>query len=358
MIGRMRPALSALFLSLCLLMPSAAAPAAEPAFALVSPSDAEALAHLEPSSARAQAIRFADRVLDRAPHAMSRVHVEGTLPHHGIYDESREALRDFPAARDLALAARLTGDDRYAAAAARLIAAWIDRYRPSFNPIDETGLDALILAFDLLPEREKAPLAEPGRRFWRALAQGYLDRLPGLKGGTATNNWQSHRVKLITLGAFAGGDAALVARARAAYAAQLAANLKPDGSCIDFDQRDAIHYVVYDLEPLAAAALAASRHGEDWYGQAAPSGASLRRALDWLTPYADGRLRHAEFVRSTVRFDDARRAAGVPGFTGDFDPKAARALFAISARLDSRFAALSRALGTTGPWLDLLYPLR
>lgn len=347
----------AALLWLCLLLP-VAAPAAEPAFALVSRDEAEALAGAKPSSARAQAIRFADRVLDRAPHAMSRIHVEGTLPHHGIYDESREALRDFPAARDLALAARLTGDDRYAAAAARLIAAWIETYRPSFNPIDETGLDALILAFDLLPDRAKAPLAEPGRRFWQALAQGYLDRLPGLKGGTATNNWQSHRVKLMTLAAFASGEPALIARARAAYAAQLAANLKPDGSCIDFDQRDAIHYVVYDLEPLAAAAFAASRHGEDWYGQAAPSGAALPRALDWLAPYADGRLHHAEFVHSTVRFDYERRAAGVAGFAGDFEPKAARDLFAIAARLDARFAALSRALGTTGPWLDLLYPVR
>src|SRR5262249_51940475 len=156
-----------------------------------------------PNAARAQAIRFADRVLARAPHAMSRVHVEGTLPHQDIHDESREALRDLPAARDLALAARLTGDARYASAAAEIVAAWLEPYRPSFNPIDETGFDALLVAFDLLPPAEKAPLTAAGHRFWQALAQGYLDRLPGLKGGTATNNWQSHRVKLITLAAFA-----------------------------------------------------------------------------------------------------------------------------------------------------------
>jgi len=356
MIGGMRRASPALLIFLWLLLP-APAPAAEPAFALVNPGEAEALARQKPSAARAQAIRFADRVLGRLPHAMTRVHVEGTLPHHGIHDESREALRDFPAARDLALAARLTGDARYGQAAARFIAAWTETYRPSFNPIDETGFDALILAFDLLPDVEKAPLAEPARRFWRTLAKGYLDRMPTLEGGTATNNWQSHRVKLATLAAFAAGEPDLVARARQAYAAQLAANLRPDGSCIDFAQRDAIHYVVYDLEPLAAAALAARRHGEDWYALAAPSGAALPRSLDWLAPYADGRLRHAEFLHTTVRFDEERREAGLAGFAGDFDAKAARDLFAMAARLDARYAALSRKLGSTGPWLDLLWPL-
>ena len=349
----MRLAYLALLLALWLPVQASA----EAPFALVSPDEAAALAHAKPSSARAQAIRFADRVLGRPPHAMARLHVEGTLPHHGIYDESREALRDFPAARDLALAARLTGDARYAQAAARFIAAWIQTYRPSFNPIDETGFDSLILAFDLLPEAEKAPLGEPARRFWESLSQGYLDRMPTLKGGTATNNWQSHRVKLATLAAFAAGEPGLVARARQAYAAQLAANLKPDGSCIDFEQRDAIHYVVYDLEPLMAAALAAHRHGEDWYGLAAPSGAALPRALDWLAPYLDGRLRHAEFVHSTVRFDYQRREAGLAGFAGAFDAKAARDLIAMAARLDARYAPLSRTLGSTGPWLDLLWPL-
>ena len=350
----MRGALTLLICGL-LLLPRASG-AVEP-FAYVAAADAARLAAAKPSSARAQAIRFADRALGRTPHAMARIHVEGTLPHHGIYDESREALRDLPAARDLALAARLTGEPRYAEAAARLVGAWIDAYRPSFNPIDETGFEALILAFDLLPEAQKQPLAAAGRRFWCNLSAGYLERMPGVRGGTATNNWQSHRVKLATLGAFACGDAALVAKARAAYAAQLAANLKPDGGSIDFDQRDAVHYVVYDLEPLLAAAFAAARHGEDWFAMATPSGASVRRSLDWLAPYADGSRRHEEFVHSSVRFDYERRAAGLAGFAGDFDPKAARDLFAMAARLDTRYATLSRRLGTTGPWLDLLWPV-
>jgi hypothetical protein len=45
------------------------------------------------------------------------------------------------------------------------------------------------------------------------------------------------------------------------------------------------------------------------------------------------------------------------GFAGAFDAKAARDLIAMAARLDARYAPLSRNLGSTGPWLDLLWPL-
>jgi len=62
-------------------------------------------------------------------------------------------------------------------------------------------------------------------------------------------------------------------------------------------------------------------------------------------------------LHTTVRFDEERREAGLAGFAGDFDAKAARDLFAMAARLDARYAALSRKLGSTGPWLDLLWPL-
>ena len=327
------------------------------AFALIAPAAADALRDAPTSPARAAAIRSADRVADRLPHTVPRIHVEGTLPHQGIYDESREALRDFPAARDLALAARLTGRERYATQAARLIEAWSSAYRPSFNPIDETGIDGLVVAYDLLPDAAKAPLARSVGRLLRELAEGYLERMPSLRGGTATNNWQSHRIKLVALTAYAIGDPALIAGARRAYAAQLAANIGADGTTIDFTQRDAVHYVVYDLEPLALAALAAARHGDDWYHLRAPSGASLAQALDWLVPYADGSRTHVEFVHSTVRFDGERRDAGVPGFAGDFDPKVAREVFALAARLDGRYAALARKLGASDPLLDIAWPL-
>ena len=242
-------------------------------------------------------------------------------------------------------------------AASRIIGAWLDVYQPDFNPIDETNIDALLEAYDLLPDDAKAPISVAFGNFVRNLAKGYLDRMPGVHGGTATNNWQSHRVKLATLSAYESGDAALIERARQAFVKQLNDNLLPNGEVLDFGQRDAIHYVVYDLEPLITAALAAKMHGEDWYALATRSGASLRKSLDWLAPFADGSKVHQEFVHSRVRFDYERRDAGVAGFSGEFDPKNARNVFALAARLDTRYAALAQKLRAGPTWLDAVWPL-
>lgn len=338
--------------------------AAERAFALIAPDAALPLAAL-PANApmAAYALRSAQRWLDRKPQPMPLVHTEGTLPHQGIYDSSQVAKRDWQATLELALAARLTGESKFASAARGFIQAWLGIYKPSFNPIDETDLDRVFLAFDLLLPAERAALAGPFARFAQAMASGYLDLMPKLKGGTATNNWQSHRVKLATLGAFATGDGALIARARNAFFKQLADNIRADGSTLDFEERDALHYVVYDLEPLLVAALAAKTHGEDWFGEA--KGKALARALLWLAPYAQGKQTHQEFVRSKVDFDAKRAAAGLSGFSGTWQKEEADDVFAVAARLDSQFAPLAKALlpgfeGTRrphSPWLHLVLPI-
>lgn len=324
-------------------------------FSLVPPATAEALRSLSPGPERAALLRSADRHLNRAPHAMARVHVEGTLPGQGIYDQSLEALRDFPAARDLALAARLTGDTRYADAAVRLIAAWIATYQVSFNPIDETGFDALMVAWDLLAADRRTGLESGYGRMMRAFSRGYLDH--PLKGQPVTNNWNSHRVKLIVLAAFALDDPTLIAEARAAYVSQLRANIRADGSTLDFELRDAIHYVVFDLEPLAVAALAARQHGEDWWRDAENA---LERAFAWLEPYAAGTWTHQEFANTRIAFDRTRRDAGIKGFDGAFEPQKARTSMAIAGRLDRRFIETARSMRTEAwqeAWLELLIPL-
>lgn len=324
-------------------------------FALVSPERAAALRDLPASPGRAALLRAADRALTRSPHAMARVHVEGTLPGQGIYNESQEALRDLPAVRDLAIAFRLTGEPRYAEAAARFLSAWVETYRVSFNPIDETAFEHLFVAWDLLTETYRAPIASRFGEMLRDFSVGYLAH--PLRGSTATNNWNSHRVKLIVLAAFALGDAGVIDQAYSAYVSQLRSNIREDGSTIDFAERDAINYVTYSLEPLAVAALAARHHGHDWMES---EDGALRRGFSWLQPFADGTKIHEEFVRSTVSFDRTRAAAGLPGFSGTFDRMKTRLVMALAARLDPRFAPTARALRTEvwqNAWLELLHPI-
>lgn len=294
----------------------------------------------------------ASRAPAPAPQAMPVVHTEGTLPHQGIYDASNAARRDFSHMRDLALAWRIARDS---AALTRLTAyldAWIATYQLSFNPIDETSFDGLIDAYRLAGSDLPQATRERTRAFLLALTRGYLQKMEQHqqdKNHTWFNNWQSHRIKLATMGAAALGDASLLAAAQQAFIRQLTRNVRTDGEVIDFAQRDALHYVVYDLEPLVRAALAARSQGQEWLDVIGPEGQSLRAALQWLKPYADGEKTHQEFANTQVRFDIERRAAGIAGYSGPWQAKTATGLYWSASLLDAGYLTTAQRLNAAPP---------
>ena len=266
-------------------------------FALLSPAAARSLpSQLDTQRARAM-VRDADAALALTPHPLAQLHTEGTLPHQGIRDQSIEAERDFPMA---------------------------------FGP--------LFVAFDLtrgdLPPKTESRTVD----LFRKMSITYLDWLDQNNPKDPSNNWSSHRVKLAVLGAYESGDSSLIARAARAYTRQVQRNIHPDGSVMDFTMRDALHYVVYDLEPLSTAALAARAHGQDWFHTAVTGSPSVERAIDWLVPYATGEKTHQEFVHSTVKFDAARDQAGEVGYSGQWDPKTSVNLLSLATALDPKYA--------------------
>lgn len=280
----------------------------------------------------------------RAPQPMRVTHVEGVLPTRPEYQAAEAARRDWTRLLALALAWRVDGDARWRESLARYFEAWLAIYEISGNPIDETRLGDWLLAERLAGDALPDALRRRTQSFACQLADRYL-QLPPARRATSTNNWQSHRVKLAVMAAHNCGDDDRVRRARALFARQLQDNLTPDGPTVDFEERDALHYVVYSLEPLVEAALFDAAHAPGLYATSTRDGRSLARSLRWLAPYAEGTLTHQEFVRSRVRFDAERAAAGVPGFSGLFEPKAARQLYWMAARLDEQWQPLAQQLG-------------
>ncbi|HEY1609455.1 MAG TPA: alginate lyase family protein [Paraburkholderia sp.] len=299
--------------------------------------------------------------LNDAPRPLARLHTEGTLPHQGIYDQSVDAQKDLDLMRDAALAWRATGDERYLRLVDRFLYAWSTTYQPSFNPIDETHFEALILAYDMTASALPVKTRNAAMAFITKLATGYIaqiDAQPRPLRGTFANNWQSHRIKLIAMAAFTLDNRRMIATAQRLFVEHLGDNIAPDGSTLDFKERDALYYAAYDLQPLVTAALAARRHNRNWLNERARNGATLARALDWLVPYALGQKTHDEFVHSSVPFDATRREAGLPGFTGAWDPKSAAELFHLAARLDGRYAPVAVKLAPMPPaWLAVCLPL-
>ncbi len=224
-------------------------------YAIISPAVAAKLSTLAAADDAKKIIADARAELKAQPGPLPVLHTEGTLPHKGIWDQSIKARRDLDRMMDFALAWRLTNDHAFAEADERFYSAWLDTYRVSFNPIDETNFDKFIIAYDLAGAAFAPATQAKMKTFLETMARGYLDAI--VKKAKPLNNWRSHRVKMATLASFALGDPALIEQAHQAYLDQVAHNIRPDGSVDDFYDRDALHYVTYDLEPLSVAALAA-----------------------------------------------------------------------------------------------------
>ena len=303
-------------------------------FAAISPSVVKRMPNLAATMEGKYAISVANKNLDRAPAPLSRIHVEGTMPHQGIYDASVAALTELGLVRDFALAYRLTGNRAYLNQASRFIEAWVSTYQFSFNPIDESGFTGLMLANDLCRSDFSPALRTKIDSFLRTMVEGYLTSIANLKKPDTTN-WQSLRVQLISMGAFSLGDSGLIQAARGAYQAQVAANVLPDGTVVDFHQRDALHYVTYDLNPLLMSAVSAHAHGMDWFHWRSPEGSSLAAAVSWVVPYAEGTKEHEEFVHSGLAFDKQRVQAGV--FNKEWNPKDSLETFGLAAAMDPEF---------------------
>jgi len=309
-------------------------------YALVSPAVADKLKGEAATSAAQHIIKTADAALAQIPNPMPLVHTEGTLPHQGIFDQSALAQKDWPLMLNFAMAYRLTGDPRYLQATEKFLNAWLDVYKVSFNPIDETNLDNMIVAYDLVRPGLSKETQDKMTVFLRTMAEGYLDKIAQQKKEDVAN-WQSHRIKLIVLSAYALGDEVLIAKAKAAFFRQVSVNINPDGTVVDFPKRDALHYVTYDLEPLTMASLAAKAHGHEWFGRAASDEhpVAVVMAVDWLTPYALGQQTHEEFVHSSVPFDAARAKAGLKGYSGPWEPGTSAHLYQLAALADPKYAA-------------------
>lgn len=306
-------------------------------------------------------IRELQPKLDSQPAPMDHVHTEGTLPHHGIRDQSIIAERDWPVMRDAAYAWRAGAGDAYLALATRYFEAWVNTYKPDLNPIDETNLDTLIQTYAVIAPTLKPEDRAAAEAYIRAWAKGYISSIDSHRvvsvspqATTWNNNWESHRVKLVTMMAVALNDDDLFQAARRLFRTQIEVNMHGDGEVIDFEERDAMHYVIYDLEPLAQAALAARARGEDWFHYQAPNGASLAKGFAWLKPYANGDKPHEEFVHSKVLFDAQRAAAGEKGYSGPFDPSAAGNVMWLGAAFDPAYLPVARKLRPQPPaWLAM-----
>ncbi len=225
-----------------------------------------------------------------------------TIRSAGVTDQStpefiasRRAFQDADNFLLLALAYRLTGKNAYLDSARNIVNAWAGVNQPIGQPIDETRLEAFLWGLDLL-----GPAAESGDvKQWLA-RWSTANRQYSFGPKTELNNHKTHHLKIQLM-------LDLMLDRRSDYERDLAAakqhekvNLPyADGSSLDYHERDAMHYHIFDLEPWTEIALITQC-----------CEASVDRAFEFFERQMREHPDHIEFANSTAPIDRKRAEGG------------------------------------------------
>jgi hypothetical protein len=266
--------------------------------------------------------------------------------------KSLKAVEDGGKIYALALVYKIGGNKTYLDKAAAYLLAWAKVNKSSGDPIDETKLDDFFTGYDLIrndvgPETRKAV-----DKWLLSIADGELnsEHAIGTKG-TAINNWNSHRIKIIAMVAYTLHDKQYDTIVQQLLARQVAINLYADGSGYDFAERDALHYHIYTLEPLLTAAMVIYRAtGKDYFRYESKTGSSIKKSVDFLVPYVTSEKTHGEFVNSRVSFDMARAKNNEKGYQPGtrFKPASGIHVLEEASFFDNKYLAVIQQTSATG----------
>jgi hypothetical protein len=213
------------------------------------------------------------------------------------------------AVETLAISYYFTGDERYAERAAMLVRAWFldpaTKMNPNFRyaqaiPGHNDGRGAgLIESRHFIKVVDAAGLLG-GSRAWtdkdgQALAAWFREFVDWMRTSAngkdeaqARNNHGSWYAAQLACYALFVGDRELARKTAEAARERIAWQIEPDGKQPQELQRTrALGYSAFNLVALMTLAEAGMRVGVDLYAYQTKDGRGVRRALDYLTPYAD-----------------------------------------------------------------------
>lgn len=290
----------------------------------------------------------ANTALQQQPNPIDTIISEGHLATDPKKMRTQQSLVDMNKSYALAFAYRITGKKEYLLKCRDYILAWAQKNKGAGNPINDTKLDAMFEAYDLIRKEITADEKQQIDTWMMQVADAEIAH-PRFRSAnkSAHNNWNSHRIKVVGNIAYVLDNKNYKTFTDTALQTQLAKNLYADGSGMDFEERDALHYHVYTLEPLLKIITIIKRaDGKNYYDYVSPTGSSIRKSVDFLVPYVTGEKVHHEFVNSKTLFDKQRAENKEPGYTigADFKPNTAIDALSYAAYFDNRLTEFVRKL--------------
>ncbi|MCX2494183.1 alginate lyase family protein [Pedobacter sp. PF22-3] len=301
--------------------------------------------------------------LNEEPNPIDTIRTEGLLKGNPKKEKTRLALADMNKMFALALQYRITDDRKYLNKCAEFLGAWAKINKPNGDPIDDTNLDKAIEAYDLIKKDISATYKKKVDQWLTETAWAEINS-KRMKAGRATaiNNWNAHRLKEVGEIGYTLNNQDFIKWTIDNLKSHININLYPDGPSLDFKERDAMHYHVYDLEPMLKLAIIIDRaKGPNFYTFESPKGSSIKKSVEWLIPYINGEKKHEEYVNTTVKFDRDRAKNNEPGFAPGsmFKPELALPVLRLSVYFDpSQNNLLQKVSGGQNNWQSVLEELK
>jgi hypothetical protein len=224
--------------------------------------------------------------------------------------KTRVALRDAQNTALLALAYYVKGDEAYLKQAKKYLLAWAETHQPNGHPINETRLEGFLWAYDLLfcefnqTEHRKIKIwfinIQSNKHNWR------------FGPSSGKNNFRTHQLKILLMLDRLLEDEKALNTDKEILRQHITNNLLEKGVSIDYEERDALHYHLYNLEPWLEIALLEPTYLE-----------KITESYDFLIQQIKDDNIHNQFANSRVKIDEKREKGGF-SYTkkgGTFDPK-------------------------------------
>ena len=249
------------------------------------------------------------------------INYEGLLDTNPLRIVTTKQLEDMNIIADLLFGWYISDDPNYRFKLKDYINAWATKYVPTGNPINENKLISLIHAYAVLRSDFEPNEQKLIDRWLDQIAQAEMsnERVP-------MNNWEAKRIKLVHTISIATGEEDLADFAYQHFKDYIDYSLYPDGTSRDLESRDALHYHLSGLDPLLSYGIMVELHGPqnlNVYTYQAEDGASIRKSIDYVVPYALGEKTRQEWINSKVKLDQERANAGLEKYQPGklFDPK-------------------------------------
>lgn len=263
--------------------------------------------------------------LKQEPQPIEIIVSEGHLVNDPEKIKTIKALADLNKIYVLAYTYKITNNKEYYTKSLQYIMAWAKTNKAIANPINNSKLDPLFEAYDLIKDEVDTTDKKIIEKWFRQIADAEIGlQQASRKRKSNYNNWNSHRIKILANIAYLLNDKQYKLYVDTNLKKQIAMNLYADGSGADFKERDALHYHHYTLEPLLVTATIIKRAtGFNYFSYQSISGSSVQKSVEFLVPYAKGEKTHAEFVNSKVPFDRKRAQNNEPDYKigANFNPK-------------------------------------